>query len=108
MVEGVLKAKGVQALGKEIGVKYLDSPIVLHTDSSAAKSFACRRGFGRMRHIDTKCLWLQAAVLDRQVLVRKIAGSLNPANVFTKYLGAEALSRECGPMGVRLTWRPRA
>ena len=108
MVEGVLKAKGVQTFGKEIGIRHLDSPIVLHTDSSAAKSFACRRGLGRMRHIDTKCLWLQAAVLDRQVLVRKVAGTRNPANALTKYLGADALSRECGMMSVLLQWRPRA
>ncbi len=108
MVEGVVKAKGVQTFGSEIGIEHLDSPIRLHTDSSAAKSFACRRGLGRMRHIDTKCLWLQAAVNDRQVLVSKIAGVRNPANVLTKYLGADSLNRECSMMGVSLQWRPRA
>ena len=84
MIEGVTKAKSLRIFGREIGVEHLDAPIRLRADSSSAKSFACRRGLGRMRHIDTKCLWLQAAASGREVLVCKIAGSLNPANVLTE------------------------
>ena len=43
MVDSVVKAMGIQAMGEEIGIKGLNGPIVLHTDSSSAKSFASRR-----------------------------------------------------------------
>ena len=108
MVDGVTKAFGVQSLGAEVGLEHVNGPIRLHTDSSAAKSFASRRGVGRVRHMDTRCLWLQAAVADRRVLVSKVSGLRNPANLLTKYLGAEALHRECRMMGVLLEWQPGA
>ena len=66
MVDGVIKAMGVQALGGEVGMTHIKGPIQLHTDSSAAKSFACRRGLGRARHIETRCLWLQEAVAGKR------------------------------------------
>jgi hypothetical protein len=108
MVDGVVKAIGIQSLSGEIGLEHLSGPIRLHTDSSSAKSFASRRGLGRARHIDTRCLWLQMAVADSKVLVSKIAGTRNPANLLTKYIGAEAISREAAMMGIVLQWRPGA
>ena len=76
-----MKAMGVKTLAAEIGILGMGGAIELHTDSSAAKSFASRRGFGRCRHIDTKCLWLQQAILNSEVVVRKISGTRNPADV---------------------------
>ena len=106
MVDGVIKAMGIQSLGKEVGLSHLSGPIRLHTDSSSAKSFASRRGLGRARHVETRRLWLQEAVADRRVLVSKVSGIRNPANLLTKYLNAEAIIRETGFMGVKLHWRP--
>ncbi len=45
-----------QRLGEDVGMKHLDMPIRLHTDSSAAKSFASRRGLDRARHVDEEPL----------------------------------------------------
>ncbi len=59
MVEGAGKAKGLQTMSREIGLKGMDEPITMTTDSSAAKSLASRRGLGRMRHMETRLLWLQ-------------------------------------------------
>ena len=53
----------------------------LYTDSSAAKSFASRRGFGKMRHIEVKELWLQAAVKEAKVKLHKVDGEMNPADL---------------------------
>ena len=47
MVEGVTRAKGLVSLARELGFKGLPSTLRLGTDSSAAKSFVCRRGFGQ-------------------------------------------------------------
>jgi hypothetical protein len=108
MVDGVIKAMGVQTMCDEVGVMGMKGPIVLHTDSSAAKSFASRRGLGRARHVHTRCLWLQKAVADRLVLVRKVAGTANPADLLTKFLTADAIERTARLAGIRLFWRSDA
>ena len=108
MVDNVMKAMGVRAMAEEIGIHGVSGPIVLHTDSSSAKSFASRRGLGKARHIQTRCLWLQQAVAERQVLVRKVAGTENPADLLTKFLSSEPACRLARLMGVKLQWRPSA
>eukprot|EP00973_Karenia_brevis_P071933 9995113-Karenia_brevis.AAC.1 len=64
MVEGVTRAKGLISLAKELGFGELQSVWKLGTDSSAAKSFVCRRGLGKMRHLEIRDLWLQKEVCD--------------------------------------------
>eukprot|EP00973_Karenia_brevis_P018351 2517538-Karenia_brevis.AAC.1 len=59
MVEGVTRAKGLINLAREIGFIDLSHIVQLGTDSSAAKSFVCRRGLGKMRHLEIRDLWLQ-------------------------------------------------
>ena len=108
MVDNVVKALGVQTMCEEIGLKGVSGLITLHTDSSSAKSFASRRGLGKARHIQTRCLWLQQAVADRRVLVKKVAGTANPAELLTKYLATEPAGRMAKAMGLELRWRPCA
>ena len=48
MIEGVIKAKGLISLAKELGFLDLVNVIHLGTDSTAAKSFVSRQGFGKM------------------------------------------------------------
>ena len=45
-VEGVTRAKGLVSLAGELGFKGLSNVIKVGTDSSAAKSFVCKRGWG--------------------------------------------------------------
>ena len=52
MVEGVTRAKGLVSLAKEVGFEDVQNVVHLGTDSSAAKSFVCRRGLGKMRHLE--------------------------------------------------------
>ena len=86
MVEGVMRAKNLQTIGAEIGLPGLSEEIILWTDSSAAKSFATRRGLGKMRHMEARYLWLQGEVLKKTVKVLKVKGEENPADLMTKYL----------------------
>eukprot|EP00973_Karenia_brevis_P095360 12426957-Karenia_brevis.AAC.1 len=64
MVDAVTRAKGLVSLAKEVGFEELSNVIQLGTDSSAAKSFICRRGLGKMRHLEIRDLWLQKEVPD--------------------------------------------
>ena len=70
---------------KELGVDVGDLTVEFATDSSAAKSFASRRGLGRNRHVEVKWIWLQSTVAQGKFRLRKIPGAMNPADVCTKY-----------------------
>ena len=62
MVEAVTKARGLTRLAIEVGFEDISQIIHLGADSSAAKSFACPRGLGRMKHIEIRDVWLQKGV----------------------------------------------
>ena len=63
MIEGVTRAKGLLSLAVELGFKGLSNVVKLGTDNSAAKSFVSRRGLGKMRHLETRDLWLQKRLM---------------------------------------------
>ena len=101
MVEGVTRAKGLLTLASELGFSNLTKIITLGTDSSAAKSFASRRGLDRMRHLQVRDLWLQKEVADGKVRVIKIKGTENPADLMTKILTVRDLDSRLAGMGLR-------
>ena len=86
MIEAVVRSKGLKSLARELGFKNISNVVVLGTDSSAAKSFVCRRGLGKMRHIEIRDLWLQKEVREGRLKVVKVVGSENPADLMTKIL----------------------
>ena len=61
-------------------------PVVAWTDSSAAIGIASRSGLGKLRHLETHTLWLQEKVRTKAIMVRKVRGEVNPADLFTKHL----------------------
>jgi hypothetical protein len=84
---GVVKAGGVslgyQALLRDVG---LALPIRVWTDSTATMGICGRQGLGKLRHVDTQCLWIQQRVRDGSIELRKVKGEENPADLFTKHL----------------------
>ena len=74
MVEGVTRTKGLISLAKELGFKNITNVVHLGTDSNAAKSFVCRRGLGKMRHLEIRDLWLQKEVSDGKLEIRNPRG----------------------------------
>ena len=86
MIEAVVRSKGLKSLAKELGFRSISNVVVLGTDSNAAKSFVCRRGLGKMRHIEIRDLWLQKEVREGKLKVVKVLGSENPADSMTKIL----------------------
>ena len=105
MIEAVTRAKGLLSLAAEMGFEGLSNVIHLGTDSSAAKSFVSRRGLGKMRHIEIRDLWLQKEVLEGKVLVSKVAGTENPADLMTKLLGFKDIKSRLGRMNLRVELR---
>jgi len=87
LVKGAAVSLGQQALFADLGVHV---PVRLWTDSSAAIGITSRQGLGKLRHVDTKTLWLQQAARTGRVEIRKVAGLVNPADLLTKF----SLSKE--------------
>ena len=88
---GVVKAGGIslgfQSLMADLGHKL---PVRVWTDSTATLGICGRQGLGRLRHIDTQCLWIQQRVRDGTVQLYKVRGEGNPADLFTKHLVCRA------------------
>ena len=57
--------------------------IEVKVDSSAAQAFTHRRGVGRMKHIDTRFLWLQDLIAAGGVKLKKIPRAQNLADTLT-------------------------
>ena len=97
----------VEAATRGLGLKHAMEELAYNveieawTDSSAAKAFASRRGLGKMRHLEVRQLWLQAAVADGKLVLRKIDGKVNPADLMTKYLAHGEIERHIERMNVK-------
>ena len=84
---GVVRAAGVgvgfRSLLHDLGVQV---PLRVWTDSTATMGICGRQGLGKLRHVDTQCLWIQQRVRDGSIELRKVKGEVNPADLFTKHL----------------------
>jgi len=104
LIEGFFKAKGLISLAKELGFVDLVNVVHLGTDSTAAKSFVSRQGFGRMKHIEIRDMWLQKEVRDGKVEVSKVPGDKNPADLMTKILSTKDIQSRLDKMNLVATW----
>ena len=102
MVRSAAEALGVQSIMRDMG---WEAPIRLWVDSSAAKSMASRIGLGKVRHMEVKFLWLQEAVKNKKVELRKIAGNINPADVLTKPKSVKEAAALLESVGVHVRGR---
>ena len=89
LVRGACEGMGILALNRDIGGDV--AQMVASTDSAAAKGIASRRGIGKVRHLDTRTLWVQDLMCKGTMRVKKLDGEQNPADILTKYLGAAKL-----------------
>ena len=103
MIEGVTRAKGLVSLSNDLGVFGMPN-LIRSVPSSAAKSFVSRRGLGKMRHLDIRDLWLQQEVAGGRVLVEKVDGEVNPADLMTKILGVDTIERRLKDMKISMVW----
>ena len=73
---------------------------MIYGDSSAALAICERRGCGKLRHIRVGQLWIQERVKEGDLQISKIDGSVNPADLFTKHVGALKRDAHCTSMGL--------
>ncbi len=86
----------MQSLFRDLGV---DVEVQINTDASTGKSVASRRGAGKIRHLDTRELWIQERVAKGDIVIEKVRREDNVADGLTKQVDKtkmEQYMRECG------------
>jgi len=96
-VRGGVEALGAMTLLKDFGER-CTAKLVL--DASAALGILQRRGVGKIRHLDVGALWLQEKEAQRRLKIEKVKGEKNPADLGTKHLGEEVLTRHMHAMNL--------
>ena len=76
------EAIGVQVMSEELGISI---SINMFGDSSAAKGTLSRQGSGKIKHLETKQLWLQEKILSGVISYTKIPRSVNFSDAMTHY-----------------------
>ena len=57
-----------------------------------------------MRHLEIRDLWLQKEVGEGKVVVSKVLGTENPADLMTKILGKQEIQERIEGMGMRVVY----
>ena len=96
---GVAESLFIKSLVLEAGFA-TSCNITLFTDSSAGKSMSNRWGTTRKtKHIELRFLFVQELITSGIITVRKILGTLNPADILTKYVSKDTLERHLSNAG---------
>ena len=67
--------------------------IEVETDSTAVIGMCSRTGVGKTRHTQVRWLWIQDAIRDKVVRLRKVRGTDNEADMDTSALTAETAAQ---------------
>ena len=91
-VEGLGLRNVLRDFGREAGIRLI-------MDASAAIGMIERRGAGSAKHIDTKWMWLQGSIRRKDINLFKVGTKENPADLMTKFLTEEEMTRHMAWMG---------
>jgi hypothetical protein len=98
VVKGSSVGLGVQAMLRDLG---FNLKLEVLTDATAAKGIASRRGLGKTRHIEVHYLWVQERVGRGDIVLKKVWGGMNPADLLTKCLNRTTIERCMNVFGVK-------
>ncbi len=96
LTKGAANTLGMISLALDFGM-YLDGKV--HSDASAAIGMVNRTGAGKLRHVRVQYLWVQDKVRSGELGVVKVPGEENPADLLTKHVNAQTLSRHVWRLG---------
>jgi hypothetical protein len=65
-----------------------EKKIVVKTDSSACNGIVHREGCGKVKHLETRQLWVQELVARKDVDVKKIPREFNSSDCLTHHWSA--------------------
>ena len=87
---------GLRSMAADFG---LNLQVRLTGDATAASGIAHRRGAGKLRHVETKTLWLQRLVTDRRIIIRKEDTKDLVSDIGTKHVDSHTLWKHLKTMG---------
>ena len=87
-LKGAVEGLNVQRLAASLGDSWT---LELRTDASAARGVILRQGFGKVRHMQVKQLWLQENVAAGELTIVKIQRVENCSDALTHPWGAHDL-----------------
>lgn len=90
MVRAAAEALGILSLLKDFG---MDKKIRFYVDATAALGVAQRQGIGKIRHLQTNCLWIQEKSITQMIEFIKVHGTQNPADLQTKNVSRELIDK---------------
>ncbi len=88
---------GMKAVADDLD---LDLTVEVHADASAAISTGRRKVLGNLPHVEVRLLWVQHAIVSQMATLKKVCGSKNPADMFTKPLDCDTFERHCRTLGI--------
>jgi hypothetical protein len=68
-------------------------PLVIVTDSNSAIGTVSRQGLGKLRHVQTRYLWVQERVARNELTTEKVGTLNNPSDMGTKPLSRAEISK---------------
>ena len=96
VVLGACEGLGIQAVAEDLGIH---GGLRLRADSAAAIGICNRSGIGRVRHLAVGQLWIQESIRNGTLLLTKVKGEDNPADLCTKHLGSKPLLKCVAAVG---------
>ena len=96
LVKAGKEGLGFQSLLADWG---LTLPLEVSSDSSAARGHVSRRGLGKMRHIQTRYLWIQERVGEGHLRITSVPGTKNVADILTKCVPGTTLVKHMATAG---------
>ena len=89
LTKGAAQALGLMTLLADLGVEV---QAAVHTH--AAIGIVRRSGFGKLRHLNVRYLWLQDQVAAGNMALHKVQGLVNPGDLVTKRLAQAAVTKQ--------------
>lgn len=97
-VRGAAEGLGLRAMAQDLGWCW---PVRMWSDSSSCRGTCNRSGLGRLKHVEVENLWLQEAVKHHRIVLSRVSGMNNPADLMTKFLVRAQLDRHALRLGLR-------
>jgi hypothetical protein len=104
IVESCSRGLGLKSLIEDL---YGTVGLTVYSDASAGRSIAFRKGLGKVRHIETKYLWIQDLIKAGRIKLLKVKGTENPADIGTKHLSVSEMKEMLLTIGLRVVPREK-
>ena len=90
---GLTRALGILNVGRELHGDAWGRPVLHEVDAAACKSMLMRKGVAGVKHMETKELWVQEAILQKGIQVRKIPREQNASDTLACYSNPKTMMR---------------